>query len=323
MGKMRKRFTLLLLAVLILTCFPVVSVRAEGDTYTYTIRFYTGQQGTFANGQEMISFNVSYGDIVAFYPGSVVLKDGSKYYIKGIRESGRDNNTVSASSFMVTGDRDYVVAYGLRGNVVAYTVNYVDVSGKELAPSDIYYGNVGDKPVVAFLYIDGYQPQANNLTKTLVENEAENVFTFVYTSLNGNTGKATVTKTVKPGTKRESIEIFPGDFIKRYSAGNTEYSDNTGIDIGDSMAGTGLDGDGIFSDEIDGIDLDGVDLEETSVPLADMKFNIGPIEVDARLLLILLVIIIASLIITLASYWYWKPYRKKDDNEEKNAAQPV
>ena len=31
------------------------------------------------------------------------------------------------------------------------------------------YGNVGDKPVVAYKYIDSYIPQAYALTKTLVE----------------------------------------------------------------------------------------------------------------------------------------------------------
>ena len=34
--------------------------------------------------------------------------------------------------------------------------------------------------MVAYHYIEGYQPQAYNLTKTLSKNEAENVFTFVY-----------------------------------------------------------------------------------------------------------------------------------------------
>lgn len=33
--------------------------------------------------------------------------------------------------------------------------------------------------MVAYHYIEGYQPQAYNLTKTLSKNEAENVFTFV------------------------------------------------------------------------------------------------------------------------------------------------
>ena len=53
--------------------------------------------------------------------GQVQVTD-EKYYVKGIRLAGRDNNTVSATTFRVTGDADYVVAYGIKGNLVSYTV---------------------------------------------------------------------------------------------------------------------------------------------------------------------------------------------------------
>ena len=115
------------------------------------------------------------------YIDDSVWANGSKYYVRGIRESGKDNNTVGLTSFSVTQDQDYVVAYGLLGNAVAYTIRYLDEDGNELAPSETYYGNVGDKPVVAYLYIDGYQPRYYNLTRTLGENAADNVFDFVYT----------------------------------------------------------------------------------------------------------------------------------------------
>ena len=64
--------------------------------------------------------------------------------------------------------------------MVAYTVNYEDEQGNKLAESQTFYGNVGDKPVVAYRYIEDYVPQALSLTKTLSDNEAENVFTFKY-----------------------------------------------------------------------------------------------------------------------------------------------
>ena len=115
--------------------------------------------------------------------GMVDLKNGDKYYIKGVRESGRDNNTVADSAFTVTKDAEYVVAYGIQGDMVSYTVNYQDGGGNELAPSRTYYGAVGDKPVIAYQYIEGYRPDAYNLTKTLGKNEADNVFTFTYTQL--------------------------------------------------------------------------------------------------------------------------------------------
>lgn len=155
---------------------------AEAEArYTYTVRFFSGQQGTVGGGEMIVFENLNYGDRINFSLRDVKLHDNSKYYVKGIRQSGRDNNTAETTSFLVTEDRDYVVAYGLLKDAVAYNVNYRDVEGNELAPSETYYGNIGDRPVVAYLYIAGYQPQAYNLVGTLSENVAENEFTFVYT----------------------------------------------------------------------------------------------------------------------------------------------
>ena len=173
---------LLAFCLIFLQISPVL---ASGGTngYTYKVRLFSGAQGTIDGKEVVVKKNLQYGDRVSFSQRQVELKDNSKYYIKGFRESGKDNNTaVSTASFPVTGDMDYVVVYGLLGNAVAYTVNYVDTSGNSLAPSETYYGNVGDEPVLAYLYIEGYQPQAYNLTGTLKENAADNVFNFVYTS---------------------------------------------------------------------------------------------------------------------------------------------
>ena len=81
------------------------------------------------------------------------------------------------------GDADYVVAYGIRGDMVEYTVQYQDEDGNALADSRTYYGNVGDEAVVAYLYIEGYRPLNFNLSKVLSANGADNVFTFVYTQI--------------------------------------------------------------------------------------------------------------------------------------------
>ena len=58
----------------------------------------------------------------------VSLNDESKYYVKGIRESGKGTEEVSetgsgqrVAAFTVDKDQDYVVAYGVLTNPVAYT----------------------------------------------------------------------------------------------------------------------------------------------------------------------------------------------------------
>lgn len=167
--------------------------------YSYTIKLYSGNHGTFADGSTVKVYTVSdsgealtAGKTVTLNYSDIVLnaEDGGKYYVRGVRESGKDNDTVSASAVTVNSDREYVVAYGIAGDMVSYTVNYVDRSGNALAASETYYGVVGDKPVVAYLYVDGYLPQAYNLTKTLSSDATQNVFTFTYTA------KPTPTETV-------------------------------------------------------------------------------------------------------------------------------
>lgn len=182
--KIFKKSVVFLLALCLAGSLSVNAKAAEKKKYTYTVRFYSGAQGTFGGKQIITYSNLKEGDRVTFRQSDVKLENGSKYYIRGIRESGRDNNTVSPqSSFEVTGDQDYVVAYGIRGNSVGYTVRYVDEDGNQLLPDETYYGNVGDRPVIAYQYIEGYLPQAYNLTGTLSQNEAENVFTFTYTPI--------------------------------------------------------------------------------------------------------------------------------------------
>ncbi len=179
-----KRLKRVLYAVLSLCLLfgTVQPVSAKGEEYTYTVRFFAGKQGSFAEGEMMVFEGLHYGDRVNFYYNAVTLNDNSKYYIRGIRESGKDNSdSTQTSSFQVTGDRDYVVAYGILGDATSYTINYVDTEGNPLAPSETYYGNVGDRPVVAYIYIEGWVPEAYNLVKTLKKDPAENVFDFVYT----------------------------------------------------------------------------------------------------------------------------------------------
>lgn len=175
---------------------------AEKEQYSYTVTLSAGNQGSFSGTDAVqvqskdakVSLNdgkiqitdLKQGDQVTMNVlsnGTVSLEENSKYYVRGVRLSGRDNDdakTTATAAFTVDSDADYVVAYGVKGDMVSYTINYQDADGNVLADSVTYYGNVGDKPMAACRYIEGYLPQAYNLTKTLSSNEAENVFTFVY-----------------------------------------------------------------------------------------------------------------------------------------------
>jgi hypothetical protein len=202
-GKLRtvKTLAALIFAAGVLTLAGNTQVQAAG--YTYTVTISSGNQGKFTStgsvqvkkadgntasisvknlGTKLKITGLEYGDIFSFRAQSAVtLSDNSKYYVKGIRLSGRDNNTVASSAFKVVEDQDYVVAYGIPGDLTEYTVNYLDADGNKLAESQKYFGNVGDEPVIAYLYIEGYVPASYNVSKVLSAKSTDNVFDFVYT----------------------------------------------------------------------------------------------------------------------------------------------
>lgn len=226
-----KRLLVSLLTVSMTLGASTMSVMADDTTpYTYKVTLSAGNKGTI-NGQNKIEqTNIASGSTVTFNLNDIQVTD-DKYYVKGIRLSGRDNNeTLAAPSFTVDKDADYVVAYGIKGNMVAYTVNYQDASGKSLAESQTFYGNIGDKPVVAYRYIENYIPDALALTKTLSDNESENVFTFTYTP--GATDRIVETTTTVTIT-------VPGTATPAGAAGTTGAAagTGTGTTVGGATAG--------------------------------------------------------------------------------------
>lgn len=266
--------------------------------YTYTVTLYAGKEGTFADGSSEIKITgKKYGEQVNLgdYIRSVKVKNSEKYYVKGIRESGKDNNTAKLEklAFNVECDREYVVAYGIKGDMVSYTVNYQDESGNALMKSEKFYGVVGDKPVVAFQYIDGYQPQAYNLTKTLSSNEADNVFTFTYKKIasgsnanngagnnNGsNNGNGTGTNTGNTGTGANTGNTGnTGTGAANTNNGNngsTGTANNAGTgNAANNTAGNNQTNNGQTVESADSeTPKDQVDLDDEKVPLADINAN--------------------------------------------------
>lgn len=204
MKRMRKLIIAALSLALILSFSAFSVFAADGDApkqtkdadanITYTITLYSGDSGKFSDGSKVKTMDgLKYGqsvkiDINEYKP--VVNKDvADKYYPRGFKIAGHDNdepgkrNYVSYN-FTVTGDESFTVAYGLKGGLVKYTINYLDDNDNPLAPSAEYYGMPGDYPVVSYLYVEGYAPEFYNLGRTLSGNEADNVFTFRYSQSN-------------------------------------------------------------------------------------------------------------------------------------------
>ena len=261
-----KKIVVSLLTACLLSNLLLVNVLAAGpEGYTYTVTLSAGNKGTINGTDKKVISDLQNGSKVTININDIQVTD-SKYYVKGFRLSGRDNKDEEAlapPSFTVTGDVDYVVAYGIRGNMVAYTVRYLDASGNELATSNTFYGNVGDKPVVAYQYIENYVPQALALTKTLQANEAENVFEFIYTP--GDSGTVTevpnVTTVVVPGAVNTVYEDIPGGTADANTGGTTDADTTGGTDEAQGQALEGAD---------EQVPQDLINLDDEEVPKADI-----------------------------------------------------
>ena len=265
----------------------VFAAPVDEAAYTYKVTIYAGNQGEFSGTEGLVINNpdavvtragnkitisgLNYGDEVSYTAQTDVKLDASsKYYVKGIRLSGRDNDTVAAAAFLVRGDADYVVAYGIKGDLVSYTVNYHDESGKELLPSETFFGNVGDKPVVACKYVSGYAPKASGLTKTLKQDVSENVLTFIYKSAR----EYVVEDVVDTIVNEERVDVFVnqtvvmGGTTQTGTGTNTDETGGTGTGE-EEQAGTG-DADNPTegtTQEPDDVIIE--DLDDEEVPLAD------------------------------------------------------
>lgn len=237
-----KKLFVSLLSVSVIAGLGVAPVKAAQTVtpYTYKVTLSAGNKGTINGQQKVEEVDLAAGSTVSFDINDIKVSD-EKYYVKGIRLSGRDNSeALAAPAFRVNGDADYVVAYGIKGDMVAYTVNYEDEQGNKLAESQTFYGNVGDKPVVAYRYIENYVPQALALTKTLSDNEAENVFTFKYAPGATNRVVETVNHVtvVIPGNTITNTVTIPAGTTGTTGGNGTGANGTTGTN------GTGTNADG-------------------------------------------------------------------------------
>lgn len=289
---------------------PVEEQQTSYGSGDYTIRIFSGNQGTFADGSTMKIISVAPeqpGQEIQIqlnsYQENIRLKD-TKYYVRGIRESGRDNSTVEAASFIVGKDMDFVIAYGLKGKMVGYTVEFVDTSGRTLAKSLSLEGKEGEKQIVSYQYIEGYRPQAYNLAKTLKNDPGENIFRFVYTR----------------NTAPEGAVIGEGGEIIIYIDGETTVLPGATVVGGGGAAGTGGGGtaegpqagdEDIAAEEtpLAGTPEQLIDLDDEQTPLSGNPFS--GITGNATLLGIPIPLIAVTGSIIAGGLWYVLFYRKR------------
>ena len=272
----------LCVSLLLLSVFAMANGKtafaAEEEEYTYTVRLYAGNLGTLTeegveidsesasisySRDEIVITGLKYRDTVYIRPQMAATSTDDRYYVRGVKRSGRDNSEAEAPSFSVGSDRDFVVAYGVSGETVAYTVNYVDMDGREILESDTYRGNIGERQYVSSRYVDGYQPQALNMVKTLSANEAENVFTFQYVPVS-ETGEPEGGTGTPAGPGEEAPENAPAGPEEEQA----QQIDDENVPLGGDVTGQ-------IDDEDVPLGQNLVqDLDDEEVPLGTVKYEI-------------------------------------------------
>lgn len=185
MSKAFRRQVRILCAVMLLVILMVPYGVCAATKYRVTV--LGGLHGT-VNGTDKVDVEIESGK--QWNPSDFTVKvSDDKYYFKGFHLSGIEGTLEGAQT--IEKDMVFVATYGVRGNMVNYTVHYVDEDGKDLLAQKVFQGNPGDRPVVAYQYIEGYVPEAYNLKKTLVET-GDNDFVFRYKKVTGTPGGETV-----------------------------------------------------------------------------------------------------------------------------------
>ena len=224
----------MILMTILIVGMPSKAFAADKPGYNYRVEVYSGEQGLYDGQTEWKK---------DFAPGSNIAIDvrdckvtNDKYYIRGFRVAGHDNDETTGYQTInidnLDTDVSYEIAYGIKGAMVQYTVEYVDENGKSLLKKDTFYGMPGDEPVVAYRYVDGYMPHVISLSKTLSEDESQNVFTFKYSKSTGTT--TTVTRYINataPGT--------PGNPAGTGAAGTANAGGNAGGNNGGAAINDG------------------------------------------------------------------------------------
>lgn len=208
------------LIIALMLTFSISKINAV-ELYNYQVTIYAGSYGLFnsvdaviidssdtnsspnitlsEDQRQLVVTNLKANDRIAIETSQITVTN-EKYYAKGIKTGGRDNeNEYIQRWYSVTKDNNYVVAYGIPGDQIEYTTYYVDQDGNQLKEPETYYGTIGEYTIAGYKYVDGYLPQAYNLGKTLTDNASENIYMFVYSpipSLTSENGEVTVI----PGT---------------------------------------------------------------------------------------------------------------------------
>ena len=167
----------------------------------------------------------------------VVVKDdryycNNEYHISGIEGI--------AEAQEIKEDMTFVATYRIKGDLVSYTVHYVDASGAMLLPDSVFHGNVGEEAVLAYKYVNGYLPNVYSQTHVLSADPEKNVFTFTYRRAEGGDEETVVYEEGGTSIRPSGSGGLPSGNGETVDPGTSDGSDTSGepVDIDDSTTPT-------------------------------------------------------------------------------------
>ncbi len=219
----------------------------------------------------------------------VVVKDdryycNNEYHISGIEGI--------AEAQEIKEDMTFVATYRIKGDLVSYTVHYVDASGAMLLPDSVFHGNVGEEAVLAYKYVDGYLPNVYSQTHVLSADPEKNVFTFTYRRAEG-------------GDKETVVYEEGGTSIRPSGSGGLPSGNGETVDPGTSD-GSDTSGEPVVIDDSTTPTSPVIDPQPTIVPEPDKPDQ--PI--------VPMVILISGGMLLLLFFLFFLFRRRKDQEEE-------
>ncbi len=192
--KKLKMFSCLVLIVFLIAALSTTVLAETLPTYKVTVS--GGLYGT-VNGQPEVTSTYHYGDLFNFYDYQVAIDSSKdpdgKYYFKGFHISGHESTFMNGEA--ITKDIVLVASYGVKGEMVDYTVHYLNPDGTRLLEDDTLSGKLGEEQNVPARHISGYIPNTYNYVFML---NGPREVTFFYTRVINPTPVPRPTPTPNP-----------------------------------------------------------------------------------------------------------------------------
>lgn len=307
---------------------------------------YAGELGGTVSGDKIVFEGLNFGDTLTIDTDKLITispavdEDGNElaqeYYVKGLRLSGEDglqefsNKAEKEVTLNIQGDQTYVAAYGV-GNIVAYTVEYLDTNGNKLLEPDTFYGHVGEVIYVPAKHVEYYRPNAYFLTDStgLKGDATENVYSFKYTKLDPSITIDESTNTINKTAYVDGEPIYEYEYANIQGPGQTTVVNNRGnggaaggADNQDAEAAGGAEnagdaGDAAASEETiadEQVPQDVVDIADDDVALAgaDHDSLVRNMIIAVIIAMVAVVVVLISLILSRRK----EVQASKSDNDE-------